>query len=60
MIAAQSGMGYLIMQSRTLLRTDIMFVGLVTLGVLGALIDRCFKMAIDRTMKRFMEYQVNI
>jgi len=60
MIAAQSGIGYLIMQSRTLLRTDVMFVGLVTLGVLGAIIDGCFKIAIDRTMKRFMEYQVNV
>jgi ABC-type nitrate/sulfonate/bicarbonate transport system permease component len=60
MIAAQSGIGYLIMQSRTLLRTDIMFVGLVTLGVLGAIIDGCFKLAIDRTMKRFMEHQVNV
>jgi ABC-type nitrate/sulfonate/bicarbonate transport system permease component len=60
MIAAQSGIGYLIMQSRTLLRTDIMFVGLVTLGVLGALIDACFRLAIDRTMKRFMEHQVNV
>lgn len=60
MIAAQSGIGYLIMQSRMLLRTDIMFVGLVTLGVLGAIIDGSFKIAIDRTMKRYMEYQVNI
>lgn len=60
MIAAQSGIGYLIMQSRMLLRTDIMFVGLVTLGVLGALIDACFRLAIGRTMKRFMEQQVNV
>jgi NitT/TauT family transport system permease protein/taurine transport system permease protein len=60
MIAAQSGIGYLIMQSRALLRTDIMFVGLVTLGVLGAIIDGCFKLAINRTMKRFMEHQVNV
>lgn len=60
MIAAQSGIGYLIMQSRTLLRTDIMFVGLVTLGVVGAIIDGCFKLAIDRTMKRYMEHQVNV
>jgi NitT/TauT family transport system permease protein/taurine transport system permease protein len=60
MIAAQSGIGYLIMQSRMLLRTDIMFVGLVTLGVLGALIDACFRLAIGRTMKRFMEHQVNV
>ena len=60
MIAAQSGIGYLIMQSRMLLRTDVMFVGLVTLGVLGAVIDGCFKLAIDRTMKRFMEHQVNV
>jgi len=60
MIAAQSGIGYLIMQSRMLLRTDIMFVGLVTLGVLGAVIDGAFKLAIDRTMRRYMEYQVNV
>jgi ABC-type nitrate/sulfonate/bicarbonate transport system permease component len=60
MIAAQSGIGYLIMQSRMLLRTDIMFVGLVTLGIVGALIDGCFKLAIDRTMRRYMEHQVNV
>lgn len=60
MIAAQSGIGYLIMQSRMLLRTDIMFVGLVTLGIVGALIDGAFKLAIDRTMKRYMEHQVNV
>jgi ABC-type nitrate/sulfonate/bicarbonate transport system permease component len=60
MIAAQSGIGYLIMQSRMLLRTDIMFVGLVTLGVVGAVIDGCFRLAIDRTMRRYMEHQVNI
>lgn len=59
MIAAHSGIGYLIMQSRTLLRTDIMFVGLVTLGVVGALIDGIFKVAIDRTMRRYMEHQIN-
>jgi ABC-type nitrate/sulfonate/bicarbonate transport system permease component len=60
LIAAQSGIGYLIMQSRTLLRTDIMFVGLVTLGILGALLDGCFKVAVDRTMRRYMEHQVNV
>jgi ABC-type nitrate/sulfonate/bicarbonate transport system permease component len=60
LIAAQSGIGYLIMQSRTLLRTDIMFVGLVTLGILGALLDGCFKLAVDRTMRRYMEHQINV
>jgi NitT/TauT family transport system permease protein/taurine transport system permease protein len=60
MIAAQSGIGYLIMQSRMLLRTDVMFVGLVTLGVLGAVIDGCFKLAINRMMQRFMEHQINV
>jgi NitT/TauT family transport system permease protein/taurine transport system permease protein len=58
MIAAQSGIGYLIMQSRMLLRTDIMFVGLVTLGVVGALIDGGFRLLINRTMRQFMEHQV--
>ena len=60
LIAAQSGIGYLIMQSRTLLRTDTMFVGLVTLGILGALLDGCFKVAVDRTMRRYMEHQINV
>lgn len=58
MIAAQSGIGYMIMQSRMLLRTDIMFVGLVTLGVVGALIDGGFRVLVNRTMRKFMDHQV--
>jgi ABC-type nitrate/sulfonate/bicarbonate transport system permease component len=43
LIAAESGIGFLIMQSRFSLLTDRMFVGLVSLGVLGLLSDWVFR-----------------
>lgn len=43
LIAAESGIGFLIMQSRFSLLTDRMFVGLVSLGVLGLLSDWIFR-----------------
>lgn len=52
-IAANVGVGYLIMQSRFLLQIDRMFVGLLLLGVLGAASDRLFQFAIARSMTRF-------
>lgn len=52
-IAANSGIGYLIMQSRFLLQIDRMFVGLLVLGVLGAATDQLFQFVIRKTMTRF-------
>jgi ABC-type nitrate/sulfonate/bicarbonate transport system permease component len=52
-IAANSGIGYLIMQSRYLLQIDRMFVGLLVLGVLGAATDQLFQFAMRNTMTRF-------
>jgi len=52
-IAANSGIGYLIMQSRYLLQIDRMFVGLLVLGVLGAASDQLFQFVIGKTMARF-------
>lgn len=43
LIAAESGIGFLIMQSRFSLLTDRMFVGLVSLGVLGLISDWIFR-----------------
>lgn len=45
MIAARSGVGYLIMQSRDILLPEQMFAGLITLGILGLLSDGAFQLA---------------
>jgi ABC-type nitrate/sulfonate/bicarbonate transport system permease component len=52
-IASNAGIGYLIMQSRNVLQIDRMFVGLLTLGVLGATADQVFKFVVARTLSRF-------
>jgi ABC-type nitrate/sulfonate/bicarbonate transport system permease component len=44
MVAAESGLGYMIVVSTFALRPDIMFVGIVTLGVLGFCSDRIFRL----------------
>jgi NitT/TauT family transport system permease protein len=40
MIAANEGVGYLIWNSRLFFRTDWIFVGLISLGLMGFLTDR--------------------
>lgn len=39
---ASAGIGYRIQEARNFIRTDRMFVGLIELGLLGALLDLCF------------------
>jgi NitT/TauT family transport system permease protein len=39
---ASSGIGYRLQEAREYIRTDIMFVGLIELGILGALLDTVF------------------
>lgn len=39
MIAVQSGLGYLILDSRNALRMDYVMVGMVTIGIIGLLLD---------------------
>lgn len=43
LIAASSGIGYLIMDARQLSQTDIVLVGMITIGVLGKLLDEALK-----------------
>lgn len=46
LIAASSGLGYMIIEAETLSRIDIIFVGVIVIGALGYLIDWLFlKMA---------------
>lgn len=40
MVGAQSGLGYLIVDARNLLRLDLVFAGIIFIGVCGLLLDR--------------------
>lgn len=53
MIAAQSGLGYLIFNSRQWMETDSIFVGMATLGILGLLTDRVIQLAIRTFLWRY-------
>jgi len=53
MIAAEAGLGFLIYNSRQWLETDSIFVGMLTLGVVGLLADRLFVLASRTLLKRF-------
>lgn len=54
MIAAETGVGFLIMQSRNMLLPEQMFTGLFMLGVIGVVTDQTFQFAIKRIMHRYM------
>ena len=48
MIAADSGLGYLIFNSRLWMATDKIFIGIVCLGTLGLITDRLFRYLVVR------------
>jgi ABC-type nitrate/sulfonate/bicarbonate transport system permease component len=48
MIAADSGLGYLIFNSRLWMATDKIFIGIVCLGTLGIITDRLFRHLVIR------------
>jgi len=51
MLGAQSGLGYFILDARNFLRTDLVIVGMLLVGVLGLLLDRLMARA-ERRIKR--------
>jgi NitT/TauT family transport system permease protein len=53
MIAAEAGLGFLIINSRLWFQTDVVFVGIITLGVLGYLADKTFQGVIRRVAWRY-------
>ena len=57
LIGAREGIGFLIMNSRQLMNTEQLFVGLISLGVVGAIIDRVFRTLLDRYTRRYMQFQ---
>lgn len=46
MIASASGLGYLILDSQAMSRSDKVIVGIITIGILGLLCDKIFSLAI--------------
>jgi NitT/TauT family transport system permease protein len=53
MLAAQNGLGYLIINSRLWLETDTIFVGILSLGTIGLAMDWLFRRIIDRIFSRY-------
>lgn len=50
MIAAASGLGYLILDAQQMSRSDLVIVGIFVIGVVGTLCDRLFSFAIHRVL----------
>jgi ABC-type nitrate/sulfonate/bicarbonate transport system permease component len=55
-LAADSGIGYLLQKSSMLLQTDRIFVALLTICVLGFIVDRIFRLLVDRVLARYMAF----
>lgn len=56
LIAAASGIGYMIMYARELSQTDVMLAGVFSIGITGLLIDYSLK----KLEKRLLKWNVNI
>ncbi|HUC61222.1 MAG TPA: ABC transporter permease [Alphaproteobacteria bacterium] len=56
MLAADSGIGYLLQNSSMLLQTNRIFVALLTICLLGFAFDRVFRIIVDRMLSRYMSY----
>lgn len=50
LVGANSGLGFLINDARTILRTDYVIVGMATIGVVGLLIDRVIRECVRRLL----------
>jgi ABC-type nitrate/sulfonate/bicarbonate transport system permease component len=53
-LAADSGIGYLLQKSSMLLQTNRIFVALLTICILGFAVDRVFRLFVDRVLARYM------
>jgi NitT/TauT family transport system permease protein len=53
MVAAKSGVGFLIFNSRLFLLTEWIFVGIITLGIMGFLTDRALRILATTFLKHY-------
>ena len=54
MLAAQHGLGFLIFHSRVYFATDLIFVGILTLGLLGLAGDTAIRWLSARVLRRYL------
>lgn len=54
MIAAEKGLGFLIFTSRLFMQTERIFVGIVSLGILGFAVDSVFRFAIQKLARPYL------
>ncbi len=54
MIAAEKGLGFLIFTSRLFMQTERIFVGIVALGILGFVVDACFRYATRKLARPYL------
>ncbi|MDD4159554.1 MAG: ABC transporter permease [Synergistaceae bacterium] len=55
LVAASSGLGYMILDAEQLSRSDVVLMGIFVIGALGAFLDYGFLWAIKRYLKRGIE-----
>jgi len=55
-LAADSGIGYLLQKSSMLLQTNRIFVALLTICILGFAVDRLLRFFVQRVLARYMSY----
>lgn len=55
LVAASSGLGYMILDAEQLSRSDVVMMGILVIGVLGALLDYGFLWVMKRYLKRGIE-----
>jgi NitT/TauT family transport system permease protein len=53
MVAAKSGIGFLIFNSRLFLLTEWIFVGIITLGLMGFITDRALRFLVSTLLKHY-------
>ena len=53
MVAARSGIGFLIFNSRLFLLTEWIFVGIITLGIMGFIADRLLRIFVSTFLKHY-------
>jgi len=54
MIAAEKGLGFLIFTSRLFMQTERIFVGIVSLGMLGFVVDSVFRFGIQKLARQYL------
>lgn len=53
-VSAREGLGALIWTARNFSRTEWVFVGIIALGILGFVFDRCLRLASNKLLKRYL------